>query len=213
MTTMINLSANIGYYLMRRRVTLRNSTRAYRGVDRMPDTPWPLDIPNVGPSGLLGWRQLWEDYWAADDSGHLHADLSQCIHLQRRFLDAGLDMEVICVRIAGVPDDGQLAKRREWRSQLTDSMQRCTEVASQLPEVPFGSCSLGFDIAWPGPSFHSAIYQPGLETDLPELYEELNESGLLDCAANGARRFDQAFAMLHGGIPFCLLEVISVPFR
>jgi hypothetical protein len=123
-----------------------------------------------------------------------------------------VDLEVVHVRIAGIPSDDELAGKPSWHRDLSESLQWYACRTEPISKVPPAARSLGFDIAWSGPSFHSAIYQPGLDQSVPNLFRELNEFGLFGSIAQAGPQFEEAVGVLGGGICFCLLEVTGVPW-
>ncbi len=201
----------IGLYLMRNGVTLSGSRLGpYRGVDRMPQTPSPFALASASPSGRPGWDRLWLDYWAAEDAGSLHADLLVARSFQEQFGAHGIDLELVYITLAALPDDRWLTDEI-WKSNLAEAVARYQTGSHIRAEAPVGAQHLGFDIAWPVPSFHSAIYEPGLDKVSPNFVGELNAHGLFGDIDQAVAKLDEALSLRYSPTPFCVLGVYHVP--
>jgi len=201
----------LGYYL--RAVGTRlpwSPERTYRGIDRPPPIPSPVDVSAANESGDRAWGDLWDSYWNAEDSGELHLSRNVAEGFRRRFLMQGTKLEIIYAEILAVPLDLVLYPHGSlWAVSLKTAREQLTTRKEKFLTLPDGLSLLGFDISTPEESFHSAIFHPGLPELCPGLRDSLNSSGLLDDWDTTARFLQRALAMDYGVSPFSILGIWS----
>lgn len=195
-----------GVYLTRVPVRFLEWTeREYRGVDREPYVPEP------GTEAAKVWDAWWDEY----DSHSLMKDIEHALRLQEVFEDEGIAFEVIYTEVTEVPTDpSQYPRGPEKQTHLRKSFQSFGDIndhwsARPRPEGVW----LGYDIAWPVPSFHSTLYQPGLPKQDLGLPGILNEHGLIAELPVARVVANASNVMDYGPLPFCVCSVWSIRAR
>lgn len=210
MSVDIQIPFRLGFFLEIADVKLtRWPAVRYRGVDRR-FLPSLEDIERLRLSGQGRIARLWDRYWSVYDSSQLAADLGFARELLSDFRAESVDLELIYADIVSIPDSRDLPHGALWSDTLRDLLLEWTSTHEQLSGPPDEATFLGFDLSHPIPSFHSAIFQPGLHETQPNLPRYLNEQGLFDDFDSAKRFLGAANEMDYGLMPFCVLRVWSI---
>lgn len=206
-------SLRLGFFLARSRVTCFNWPSApYHGIDRLPYITSPQEDDALRHAGRSRLVDLWVRYWDAWDNGELHISLPLAQELQQMFRNEGLDFDLVYAEIAVIPRDLEAYPQGSlWSEMLAFVLSKWRDAHDRLKRRPIDLCPLGFDISHPVPSFHSAIYQPGLHRTHPRLPDDLNSFGLFNDLDVALRLLSVANEMDYGPLPFCILQVWGVP--
>ncbi len=212
--TMLNKSVKgssirLGFFLERSSVTCsRWPEVAYRGIDRLPYLPIPEEQERLLSSGRSELAQLWDIYWEASIDGKINVDGRLATELQRRFLAWGITLEVIYGEIVVIPSNlDKYPHGALWSENLNSALVHRHDSHDSLGSRPGNIDFLGFDISHPVPTFHSAISQPGLNDNCPNLPEHLNKNGLFDTLEEALPFLSEANSLDYGLLPFCILGV------
>jgi len=173
MRSNMGLPTRIGYVIVRPGASLPLPRgRLYRGIDRPLSVPDPT-LPQTASAG-----RVWARYLNADEGGLVAADLDLARSLATQLAQVGEPTEVIYAEVT-VPPPSTLGESKADR-QRADSLawlaSRCAKVPAPSEEFE----PIGFDVATPLPTFHSALYQPGLVRKDARFVANLNQSGLVD---------------------------------
>lgn len=179
----------------------------YCGIDRLPadldfdeNSPLPGD-PEWSPS-------VWDRYDEAEERGDLNCILSVARQLQTTFRGDGLDLDVIYAEVTFIPADiEQYPSGELWSETLAFVLPARQGVHERLRERPAHLQFLGYDLSFPAPTFHSAIYQPGLSQSRPDFPEHLNNYGLFSDHDVALEFLAAANDMDYGPMPFCLIGI------
>ena len=183
----------------------------YRGVDRLLHLPSPDEVDEWRSSGQQELADLWDRYDEAQESGTLNVDYVLADLQRLDFLSHQLQVEIIYVELSVIPQDLQKYPHGQlWAEELKRSLTYIHKIGQRFKKRPQGAHSLGYDLAHPIRSLHSAVFQPGLHKTSPMLPEILNKNGLLSDLASAMTILDKANALDYGGLPFCILEIFSV---
>lgn len=151
---------------------------------------------------------LWEEYSEAEEGGELNVDLTLARHLQERFRYAGVRLDLIYAEVAAIPEGVRGYPSGElWWDTLEFVLEHRRAIHNRLHGAPESFSFLGFDISHPVPTFHSAIYQPGLHHSRPEYPQYLNRSGLFDDRDTALPYLNAANERDYGPLPFCIIGV------
>ena len=154
------------------------------------------------------WRIFGTVIWDAVDSRELNTNLPLAQDLQREFRKEGIELEVVYSEILMIPDNlDDYPHGKLWSEQLDFVLQHWRHVHDLLAARPENLHFLGFDLSGPVPSFHSAIFQPGLHKTHPRLPDHLNQAGLFEDADTASRFLRAALEMDYGILPFCVLGI------
>jgi len=199
----------LGFYLARTGVQTASSPRVpYRGIDRLPYIPTPKEEEELRLAGRRRLADLWVEYADAEYDKTFVFDSQLALDYQRKFFDEGIRFEVIYGEIVFVPENlEQYALGDRWMSGLNEALRRWHQTLPQSWRNPTDLAFLGVDISHPFPTFHSAIYQPGLHESRPDLIPELNRSGLFGDIGAALPFLECGNRMGYGALPFCLVEV------
>lgn len=199
----------LGFFLESHGVTCFNwPTIPYRGIDRLPHIPSPEEDDGLRSAGRGGLVDLWERYWNASDGEELRLNLSLAQELQQMFLGQRVELDIVYSEIAFIPGDLEAYPRGSlWLDNLTFVLSQIQGVHNRLLKRPDNLQLLGFDISLPVPSFHSAIYQPGLHRRHARLPDYLNRFGLFADLNTALRFLSMANEMDYGALPFCILGI------
>jgi len=179
----------------------------YRGVDRLPFEPTPEEDEQLRNSGKKRLLSLWQRYADLYFTGELHASLQLAGGLRSEFADEGVDFEVVYAEVVLIPPLDTEGLRFEMSEEILPRLRKLHE---QVTSRPVGSRMLGFDLSYPLPGFHSALFQPGLR-DLPEApHLDVNSAGLLSDIAQVEELLPLANAMTSSWRPFCGIGVYLV---
>lgn len=189
----------LGFFLERREVTCSMYPSVpYSGVDRLPNEG-AYDDPQP---------RLWDEYAEAEESGDLNSDLTTARRLSARFSRAGVRLDIVYAEVALIPRDIDAYPGGELWSQMLDFvLSHRSAVHERVTQRPENLTFLGFDISHPVPTFHSAVYQPGLHRVRPDYPSYLNKWGLFTDRDTAMPFLDAANTMDYGPLPFCLLGV------
>ncbi len=197
------LPLRLGFFLELRNVTFQDMPGHYRGVDRLWFTP-ELDDDGTIPNVSDELREIWERYFDANFQSGSYLDLAVAQGLASALAQHGVHLEVICVEILGAPGsvkdyagEKRIRQFAGYEAKVHDS------VSKVINHMEF----LGYDVSLPFPSFHSAIFQPGLDKASISLSATLNDNGLIGDAEVAALVCGQANLMDYGPRPFCVLGV------
>ena len=204
---------SLGLFLQRTGVTCSKwPGRPYRGIDRLPYVPSPLELEDLRSSGSNEWADIWDAYWDAWESSSLRVDLRLIQKVRRDFLRYNLEFEIVFGEIAAVPKNLQAFPHGSlWERELQVALARIRRTTQEPVSRPPQARFLGFDLSHPVPSFHSAIFQPGLHSVHPRLPDQLNMDGLFDDLNTALRFLDAANQMDYGVLPFCVIGIWEVP--
>lgn len=189
------------------------STHAWRdvdycGVDRHPRFPASNESPGSLEMIAEEARDVWEAYVEASDSEELNTELACARYFQREIQNLGVEAEIIYVEVLAVPKDITAHElSHEWMQRLTEDFSQWAVVHEKLTRRPTRLQKLGIDVSYPVPSFHSAIYQPGLEKTVPNLPDYLNEFGLVDELDTALALAERANQLESPWRPFCAIGV------
>jgi hypothetical protein len=176
----------------------------YRGVDRLPFVPTlqeEEDLNRVGRATLIS---LWHRYADLLFTGELHADGQLAKDLRGEFAGEGLDFEVVYAEVLGLTQSEAETRDDKPAVGVCNRLRRHHERAARRPE---GATLLGYDVSYPLPSFHSALFQPGFreKPNTPDL--DLNSAGLLSDLDQLRQILPLANAMVSAWHPFCGIGV------
>lgn len=165
------MSCRLGYFLARTNVYLPwSDSRIYRGVDRGPWRPNPLEIRGTE------YGALWERIWEAEETGHLQRNLRLAKELARALSKFGQQTEVIFADATMIPTQYPPEWADVLREQLDFLLRRSQGIQPPAPELE----EIGFDVSTPR-GWHSAIFQPSPWRGPDERFlERLNRDGLLE---------------------------------
>ena len=199
----------LGFFLERTGVAcFKWPSAPYRGIDRPPNLPTPEEEDELRSSGRSALADLWDRYWDATDSRQLNTNLPLAQDLQREFRIEGIELEVVYSEIVMIPDNlDDYPHGNLWLEQLDFVLQHWRHVHNLSAARPENLDFLGFDLSHPVPSFHSAIFQPGLHKTHPRLPDHLNQVGLFEDVDTALRFLRAANEMDYGGLPFCVLGI------
>ncbi len=208
----IETPLRLGYFLLEQGVTLYSwPSVPYRGIDRLPDVPSPLEHQNLTAAGHGDLVQLWVSFWDEFEPGEIHTSLASSLHFQQAFRRHGYDFELIFAKLLEIPPrieeypHGQL-----WLEDLDLAADRLVRIHERIGHDPTNVMVLGVDISHPTVEFHSAIFQPGFHRRVPDLPRYLNDYGLLPSIEVARPLVDEANAMDYGAFPFCAIEISHV---
>ncbi len=207
------LPIRIGFLLERSDVTCPWCPSAsYRGIDRLPYIPIPEEETELRSARRNSLLDVWERYWEAKDSGKLNILPQLALDLQQGFRSEGINFEAIYAEIAELPDKlDQHPAGELWPKNLTSSLTNMRHIYGRVVKPRDDTVLLGYDLAHPVPSFHSAIYQPGLHRQCADLQSYLNRHGLFE-EVEVARQFNSiANQMSYGLLPFCIVAIWEMP--
>ena len=180
----------------------------YRGVDREPFPPTPEEEDAMRSAGNASLVDLWERYTDLEYSQEFQRNLPVAIRTRIDFLRQGIDVELVYCQIEYIPSDlDAYPHGDEWSRSLTMSLDFRRSNHHLIEGPPIDSEFLGFDVAHPVPSFHSAIFQPGLHRTAPHLRHHLNADGLFSDLKTVKDFVLLANEMDYGIQPFCALGV------
>lgn len=176
----------------------------YRGIDRLPVIDNFEGEYALHRAGEQSSWQLWNSYWAADESGDLSADLAVARNLCAQFSSHGIDLEVIYAELTSIPTPSPPPFGSRWR--LDDVFARYERVERTLVRRPDDLTFYGFDLSRPLPTFHSIIRQPGFRALADRLPPGINEYGLIgdNDAARGLLESSNGWS---APLPVCVIEV------
>ena len=202
----------LGFYLARRHVSCSMWPQVtYRGVDRLLHLPSPDEVDHWRSTGKRELADLWDRYDEAQENGTLNVDYVLADRLLLDFQSHQFEVELIYVELSVIPKGlEEYPHGVLWAEELERALAYIQKVGRPLKERPQEAHSLGYDLAHPIRSFHSAIFQPGLHKTCPLLPQMLNKYGLFFDLATAMTVLDQANALDYGGLPFCILEVFSM---
>lgn len=196
----------LGYYLVRAGIVCHNWPHVkYRGVDRLPYVPSPFEIDEWRDTGKKEIADLWDKYFNAFDDASLNTNRQFIQRVRKEFQLNGFEYDVIYVQLASIPNDSFLY-RSGWPG--AKDIKRAIEYLKSRPCVLPKQEDLfcGYDISYPLPSFHSAIFQPGFNEILPDLDKLLNINGLVNDIDLAVKLQNTANGMGYS-LPFCVLGV------
>ncbi len=154
---------------------------------------------------------VWDQYWNAYDSTELNSNVQLAQTLHRKLATEGIDLDLIYAEISMVPHElDQYPSGKIWARELARVLSVIRKVHDRLGKRPDGVQLLGYDISHPVPSFHSAIFQPGLHERRPCIPEYLNSAGLLEDIDLALRFLSAANEMDYGSLPFCVVGIWEV---
>ncbi len=196
----------LGYFLVLSDVASLDMRGAYRGVDRVWFGPIVEDDGSIsGVSEELA--RLWDRYSEAKHSKELNTNRWLVTKLASQFREHDIVLNVIYTEISAVIEGSRDLSKYELFDETAAVWRGVHDSIEQRPQnLEF----VGYDVSSPFPSFHSAIYQPGLPKDELSLADLLNDHGL-------PNRFDDALFIGreankadYGPYPFCVLGVWNV---
>lgn len=198
----------LGFFLERRGVTCSMyPTVRYEGVDRLPNMVY-YDLSEGSMDKTEGVAGLWEEYSEAEEMGELNVDLTLAHRLQERFRYAEVCLDLVYAEVVAIPRGvGGYPSGELWSDTLEFVLEHRRAIHNRLQGAPESFSFLGFDISHPVPTFHSAIYQPGLHEVRPEYPRYLNRFGLFDDRGTAVQFLNAANGRDYGPLPFCLLGV------
>lgn len=184
----------------------------YRGIERHYFSP-DLDEFIAATSGQgPPLDPVWDRFWDAKDSGEIYWDRALAVGLRDEFRHVGLDLEVIYVEVAAIPDPAALspAIRERWLARWNGMEEVLAKHRARIQTRPVGIKPLGFDLASPFSVFGSVIMNPG--PPIPRLTPDvLNANGLLDNRDEAVSLMDEVYRDGYDGSGFVVLEVWAVP--
>jgi hypothetical protein len=174
----------------------------YRGIDRLP-------FFGVEPDGNE-WQKreiarLDEAYDDAEESGAHRCDPVFVERLRSGYCWNGLQLETVWAELTAMPVRWRYHDPKTWEGTLDWAVRTLLERKRRLGARPEGMQCLGYDIASPYETFHSAIFQPGLDKIHKDLPRFLNPDGLFSELDVALRFLDEANLMGYG--PFCVIQV------
>lgn len=180
----------------------------YRGIDRLPYLPSFEEQDDLRAASKSKLADLWDRYWDAKDTRQLMVNLQLAQDLKREFCKEGIELEVVYAEIAMIPDNlDEYPSGKLWSEEIALVLPHWRHIhdrlGERLPKLQF----IGFDLSHPVPSFHSAIFQPGLHNTCPKLPDYLNSNGLFDDLNTASMFLHKANEMGYGGLPFCILGI------
>ncbi len=208
----VDLPVRLGYFLEREGVAAAAFPAVrYRGIDRLPYLPTDEELQALRRAGRERLVALWERYLHAEDEGTPYTDRALALDFRRAFRREGVELEVVYGEVTAVPENLETYPGgTPWARTLLSALQGMHNRNAHFARRPQGLDFLGYDISHPVPTFHSAIYQPGLHRVQPDLPRYLNRHGLFGDLATALRFLHAANAMDYGALPFCVLQVWSV---
>jgi hypothetical protein len=199
-------TCSLGLWIVRRGVApWRKRESEYRGLDRRPDLPGPDEDTDLRDQGRARLIDLRNEFWDREDSRELHRDPVAALRLSGALNAEGFSVEVVLADL--IPASNLNRLPADLRSAYEE---RLSEWLIESPPVTDTARSLGIDVTYPFPTFHSAIRQPTLSEIAPELIDELNDSGLfadLDVAQQAADRGNRRDTSWR---PLCAVEISLV---
>lgn len=195
----------LGFFLERLGVSLLpRPSVPYRGIDRLPFVPDAVETQ--GRTSEVG--ALWDRYHREEYEGTLFANLTLARELASAFTEFGVEVEVIYAEVHAIPADfTTIGRDKVTISDIQKTLERVEVLRSRLESVPANPKLLGYDLSYPLPTFHSAIYQPGLHESHPELIDHLNGEGLFENLSALSPYLEIANDMPHSWVPFCALAI------
>ena len=182
----------LGFCLVKRIANNSNwPSVPYLGVDRklsVPDevfekllfTPDLGEVTDRNSDDYILFQ--WDQYLEKANSGYCWDNLDALIQLRSAIDPSSSQTDFLLVELVEGPDIEQ------WEDSCHHTMLdihlnnihlRRISKRRLLRSVPYTSTFLGFDIANPLLSMHSAIFQPGIATQSVNLRSELNQFGLI----------------------------------
>jgi len=151
---------------------------------------------------------VWDRYDEAEERGDLNCTLSVARQLQTMFRDDGLDLDLMYAEMTFIPADIEHYPNGDlWSERLAPALRARQSVHTRLRARPHHLQFLGYDLSHPVPTFHSAIYQPGLSESRPDFPKHLNEYGLFSEHDDALEFLGVANDMDYGPMPFCLINI------
>jgi hypothetical protein len=199
----------IGFYLERAGVRFSQWPKLpYLGIDRLPYVPSPEEEERIRVSGNRALADLWVHYWDLKNGRELMMNPDIAQELRQRFLTKGIELDLVNAEIIMTPQDflGEHPLKDHWSKQLAEVVSHWQIIHDKLPACQSHGKFLGFDLSYPVPSFHSAIFQPGLHKRRPDLPCYLNSNGLFDDLKT-ASCFLRDSLELNYSLVFCVLGI------
>lgn len=194
----------LGFFLARQGVTCTTWPElAYRGVDRLPYLPTLEEMRQLRVARPR-LAEAWDAYWEAKDSKQLNVDPSVVREVKDMFVLAGWPkLEIVFAEIA------RFAEQERSRSYYASVLEPWIPLHRRLSAAPQASRLLGYDLSYPVPSFHSAIYQPAIPNG-PDLRTSLNDAGLVSELGAATRLLRLLNELTQRGPPFVAIAVWEV---
>lgn len=206
-------SIRLGFFLERTAVTCFSWPNIpYLGIDRLPYLLTDEEEEQLRASGRGELAEIWNHYWDASISGELNVNFELARDLQRQFDLWGVQLEIVYGEIVRIPTNlDQYAHGELWSENLEEALVHRREIHDRLGSRPANIDLLGFDISHPVPTFHSAIFQPGLNESYPSLSEYLNKNGLFETLDKASGFLPATNNLDYGLLPFCILSIWRTP--
>ena len=131
------------------------------------------------------------------------------MELQGAFAEEGVKLDVVLAELVGRPDVRDVPA--DLSARFEENLPRWTTPPSRAPDTR--SIPLGIDVAYPFPSFHSAIRQPNLQPVWPGYVSELNDHGLFGTAELARRAALLCNRTDTSWRPFCCLAIHRVDLQ
>lgn len=198
---------SLGYWLVESDEILGGTgVRPYRGIDRQPHIPGPEDDDRLRSEGQETLVALRNRYWHLDDVGAVRRDPDVALELRNAFLATGITLDVVRADLVELPD------LKDVPGDLAAAFDQQLARWSTPAELPRDGRprTLGIDVTFPFPSFHSAIRQPVLSNVFPQHVAALNPNGLF--SDNHFARRMTSLCNRHDTAwrPFCSVRVTQI---
>jgi len=204
-----DLPIRLGFFLQRTGVPFPfRPGICYRGIDRLPFPPPPEEEEEIARSGTARLLSLWREYCDVSFTGELHGDELLTRRLRRAFGEEGIDLEIIYAEVVLI---GTLPAGEDSVELMGSVMLRLRQLHDRVTSRPVGIPNLGYDVSYPLPGFHSALFQPGLQ-EIPGAPDfDLNSAGLLGTVDQVKNILPIANRMDSSWRPFCGIVISLIP--
>ena len=199
----------LGYMLARVGVELdwRPGT-CYRGIDREPFVPESYVMDLVYKRETAEFQTL-HPYFEAWEDGTLRRELAVADERQRRLQAFGVRTEVIYVEALAVKRHWPPTSDRALAINRVNAVRYIDRCAEGVGVVEAKFVPIGFDVSWPTPSFHSAIYQPGPGGDKDRFSGSVNGAGLISRQDAAVELMERANSSGYGLGNFAVIRVFA----
>jgi hypothetical protein len=159
----------LGYLLARSGVTIPGSTQSYRGIDRLPFVPDPLETSSPRRDAI------WSRYLESWEDGRISRDPALASAVQQELGEIGNQTEVLYAEALIVPGEAPIAETDQVKVAAQQSLSWLRARASDIPAPDPNVELVGLDVALLIPDFHSALLQPGTPYEDDKIKRNQNE--------------------------------------
>jgi hypothetical protein len=152
---------------------------------------------------------LYADWWDAYDDLRLNRDLPLVREFRHRFAQQGFNFDLLYVEIREIPMYVEWPDLKELLlNGLRGTFHHWRAVNTELAALSPFDAFLGYDVATPLPTFHSALHSHSRPKPYPGyLSEALNSHGLLDSLELALRFAEDSAGPWNANHAHCVMGI------